>query len=99
VTPGPGGRRLFVYYRVATDQVPAAVAAVRELQAALRAHHPGLDAALLRRPELREGTATLMETYAAAGGVDGALAAEIERRAAAAGLPQPRHAEVFEPLG
>lgn len=96
--PEPGARRLFVYYRVAIADLPTAVAAVRELQDALRARHPGVDAALLRRPETRDGTATLMETYAAPGGVDDALAADIERLAVDAGLPGPRHVEVFEPL-
>ena len=96
--PEPGGRRLFVYYRVAIADLSTAVAAAHRLQAALRARHPGLDAALLRRPEVRDGTATLMETYAAADGVDETLAAEIERRAVDAGLPGPRHVEVFEPL-
>ncbi|MCI1192077.1 DUF4936 family protein [Calidifontimicrobium sp. SYSU G02091] len=98
VDPSARGRCLFVYYRVPAPRLEAAAAAARALQADLVARHPGLEAALLRRPELRDGDATLMETYAAPAGVDDALAAEIARLAAAAGLPQPRHVEVFEPL-
>ena len=90
--------RLFVYYRVPAADLRPVIEAARALQATLRARHPGLEADLLRRPELRDGDATLMETYAAAGGIDDALAAEIERLAADAGLPRPRHVEVFEPL-
>ena len=98
MTTAPAGRRLFVYYRVPGAELSTVVAAVRELQAALRARHPCLKAALLRRPELRDGAVTLMETYAAAGGIDDVFAAAIERHATDAGLPQPRHVEVFEPL-
>jgi hypothetical protein len=87
-------RRLFVYYRVAEPDLPATVAAVRTMQAALRAAHPGLRAGLLRRPELREGEVTLMETYA--GGDSSAWQAALERAAVA--LPQPRHAEGFDEL-
>ena len=87
-------RRLYVYYRVPQAQLPATVAAVRQVQAALMAAHPGLRAELLRRPELRDGEVTLMETYA--GSVSPAVEAAIAE--ATSGLPQPRHSERFIPL-
>jgi len=87
-------RRLYVYYRVSEAALAATVAAVRQVQATLVAAHPGLHAELLRRPELRGGDVTLMETYG--GGVTPALQAAIDRAASA--LPQPRHSELFEQL-
>ena len=87
-------RRLFVYYRVAEPALAATVAAVRAMQAALAEAHAGLHADLLRRPELRDGAVTLMETYSGALPPD--LATTLAR--AAATLPQPRHHEWFEPL-
>lgn len=86
--------RLYVYYRVAQPALAPTVATVRQLQAALVAAHPGLRAELLRRPELREGEVTLMETYA--GTLPPGFGELLAR--AASGLPQPRHAECFEPL-
>ena len=87
-------QRLYVYYRVPETALTEVVAAVRQVQAALVQQHPGLHADLLRRPELREGEVTLMETYA--GGLTADVCAAIDT--ATRGLPQPRHTEVFEPL-
>jgi len=88
------GPRLYVYYRVPEAGLAAAVQAVQAMQAALVAAWPGLQAELLRRPELRDGEVTLMESYA------GALspAAELAITTAAQALPQPRHSERFIPL-
>ncbi len=86
--------QLFVYYRVAEPALAATVAAVRRLQARLVDAHPGLQAHLLRRPELRDGEVTLMETYT--GAIPPNLAGTLAQ--AAAELPQPRHLEWFEPL-
>ena len=99
-------RRLCVYYRVPEPLLAATVAAVRALQAALTAAHPGLRAELLRRPESRDGEVTLMEIYAATDattdattdGVTPALQAAITQAAATLLLPQPRHHESFDPL-
>lgn len=93
------GRRLYVYYRVATTAAPAAVAVVRAMQARLCAAHPGLEAELLWRPPEAEPAAagadaaggptdglaerTLMEVYRRPGGVDPALAQAIADAAAA----------------
>ena len=85
--------QLYVYYSVPEAALAATVAAVRQVQATLVAAHPGLHAELLRRPELRDGEVTLMETYV--GGVTPALQAAIDHAASA--LPQPRHSEWFEP--
>jgi len=91
-------RRLYVYYRVDPAAAPTTVAAVAALQQQLRLAHPGLHAELLRRPPQAGQPVTLMETYAAASGIDDALAAAIE--AAAQALPAlrglARHVEVFE---
>ncbi len=92
-------RRLFVYYRVAEPALAATVAAVRTMQAALSEAHPGLRAELLRRPELRDGEVTLMETYASGAGVSPALESAIAQAANSLPLPlpQPRHTERFDP--
>jgi hypothetical protein len=87
-------QRLYVYYRVAEAALPTTLAAVRQVQAALQAAHPGLQAELLRRPELREGEVTLMEAYA--GPLSPALEAAITEATSA--LPQPRHSERFHTL-
>jgi len=88
-------RRLYVYYRVPEAALPATLAQVRALQAGLRARHASLRTGLLRRPELRDGDVTLMETYA---GLD----AELLWAALApvtADWPTPRHSEWFDELG
>ena len=94
-------QRLYIYYRVAEADWPAALAAAQALRTALLAAHPGLIAELLRRPGQQGGHITLMETYARPNGVDNALAGLIEQRAAAALAPWlqgPRHVEHFEAL-
>ena len=87
-------RRLYVYYRVPQAQLAATVAAVRQVQSALAGAHPGLQAELLRRPELRDGEVTLMETDARPL-TDVVLAAITQATSA---LPQPRHSEHFDTL-
>jgi hypothetical protein len=88
------GDRLYVYYRVPQARLAATVAQVHAMQSVLQARFAGLRTGLLRRPELRDGEVTLMETYA--GAADEAFAAALD--AAAAALPQPRHTERFVPL-
>lgn len=83
--------RLYVYYRVPEADLVATLKAVRAMQAQLVADHVALRTEVLRRPDLRDGEVTLMETYA--GGVTPALLASINEAAAA--LPQPRHNEFF----
>ncbi len=91
--------RHYVYYRVDAGDADAAVAAAQAVQARLRAEHPGLQAELLKRPGLRDGQVTLMETYAFAPQQD-AAAVESQAAAATAGWRRgPRHVEVFERLG
>ena len=87
-------RRLYVYYRVPQAQLAATVAAVRQVQTALLVAHPGLQAELLRRPELRDDEVTLMETYA--GPLTDTVLAAITQATSA--LPQPRHSEHFDTL-
>lgn len=87
-------RRLYVYYQVDQAALAATVAAVHALHAGLCAAHPGLRASLQRRPETRLGQVTLMESYA--GALTPALLLALD--AAASGMPQPRHTEVFDEL-
>ena len=87
-------QRMYVYYRVALAALPATAAAAHQMQAALLAAHPGLQAELLRRPGAPAGEVTLMEVYA--GPLTPALQAAITQ--ATATLPQPRHSERFETL-
>ena len=92
---------LYVYYRVAGADLPAAVAAARGLQAGLQTAHPGLQAALLRRPGLQGGQATLMETYCHPDGLPDTLQAGIHQaaqQALAPWLQGDRHHELFVPL-
>lgn len=92
-----GGRSLFLYFRVAREHEPAAVAALRRLHAEWSGM---LECELLRRADDGAGSVTLMEVYRRAGGVSADLQATIEREAAqrvAPWLVGPRHVEVFEP--
>jgi hypothetical protein len=93
-------RTLYVYYRVQAAQLPDAVAAVRALHARLRAQWPSLQATLHRRPGESAGEVTVMEVYAAHGGIDAGQQARIEAEAATLShwLAGPRHTEVFVPV-
>ena len=101
----PGGRRLFIYYRLAERDLPAACAAVRDAQRLLGRQHPGLAAELLCTPAPDAArNRTLMETYArdgqvSAAGVDADLQSAIEAALCAALrpwlAPSQRHLEVF----
>ena len=93
-------QELFVYYRVAPDDAVALGAAVQVMQATLRSAHPGLQARLLRRPEVAQGRLTFMEVYARPpAGIDPGLRSEIEAaaRALASWVDGERHTEVFVP--
>jgi len=87
--------RLYVYYKVPQARLDDVVRAAHAMQAGLRQQFAGLQCALLRRPELRDGEVTVMETYE--GTVPPALEAHLVQ--AAATLPQPRHTERFIGLG
>ena len=93
-------RQRFVYYRVLEDQLAPAVAAARAMQQRLAAEHPGLEAAMLRRPEAGDGQVTLMETYRSPWGIGPVLGDAIEADAAALSgwIDGTRHVEEFEPL-
>lgn len=91
---------LFVYYRVAPGDAAALGTAVQAMHAALTSAHPGLQARLLRRPEMAQGRLTFMEVYARPpAGIDTSLRGEIEAaaRALAPWLDGERHTEVFVP--
>lgn len=98
----PAGRRhLFIYWRLAAADLPAARQALRRTQRQLVRQHPGLEAALFQRRDTAAGEATLMETYAGEAGVGGALQQQIEAAVAPTvqrWLRGVRHVEVFEAL-
>ena len=90
-------RRLYVYYRVAEAALPALRAELASLQNSLMATHPGLQAQMLRRPDLRDGEVTVMETYV--GGDATAWPTALAQAVAAhPALPGQRHAEWFDEL-
>jgi Domain of unknown function (DUF4936) len=99
-----GTRRLFIYYRVNSTQLHAAIDAATRLQAALRARHPGLEAQLMRRADAADSNATLMEIYAidalaSPAGIQAGLRLDIEQQASAALaalIVGPRHVEEFD---
>lgn len=95
-------RELFVYYRVRSADAAVANAAVRAMQAQLRARHPELIARVLCRADSGGGDQTWMETWAAdparaPQGIDAALQAAIDEAALTLQpwLVGPRHTEVF----
>ncbi len=92
-------RQLFIYWKIAPEALPAALAAVLQAQAQLRADWPGLQAQVLQRCEpaaTSAGMATVMETYRSPAGIDAEGEALIE--AALVGIaPGPRHVEAFRP--
>lgn len=86
---------LYIYYRVAEAQAAPLLPRVQAMQAALANSH-GVQGALKRRPDSKDGLQTWMEVYGAVPpGFDSALAQAV----AAGGLVEltsgERHTEVF----
>lgn len=92
-------RSLFIYYRIASADAAAARAVVEAMQDTLRERHAGLQAALWRRPQEKDGMQTWMETYTHPEGVNEAIEADIAAAALALSprVQGPRHVEVFVP--
>ncbi|MBT9501083.1 MAG: DUF4936 family protein [Burkholderiaceae bacterium] len=92
-------QELYVYYKLEPQQAEAALAAFRQLQAALRLQLPGLQSRLLQRPVPAGAQQTWMEVHSWPQGAappDGWLALIA---AEAQALPGgQRQIEVFEPL-
>jgi len=95
-------RSLFIYWKLPAAAAEAALQAARLWQAELRAAHPHLVTHLYRRTDARavaEGLTTVMESYAAPGGVNAMLQAAIDSAGQTGlrpfGAPQ-RHAELFD---
>jgi Domain of unknown function (DUF4936) len=93
---------VYVYYRVALGQAPAAQAGVHRLFQSLKASCPGLQTRLMRKvhgPQA-ESDATWMEVYTHPQGVDAELLARMadEAHALLAHQTGPRHVEVFTPM-
>lgn len=101
-----GQRQLFIYWRVAAADLPAALGALRDWQSALIAERPHLHCGLYRRTGTAEVEATVMETYALDSalphpGIDEALRLHIERAGNALlqrWLRGARKVEVFDAL-
>lgn len=85
---------LYIYYRVAEAQAAALLPQVQAMQAALGAQ--GVQCALKRRPDSKDGLQTWMEVY---GGCAPAFETELAQAVVAADLAQyidgARHTEVF----
>ncbi len=94
-------RELFIYWRVQPGQLAQAMAAAASWQALQRAAWPALQARLYRRADEPDAAPTLMETYAAPGGIDAAWQQRLVTQGELALQPWcqgARHVEVFEPL-
>ena len=94
-------RSLFIYWKAEREQAAAAAAAAAAVQRALVERHDGLLARLYRRADEAGVSATLMETYACAGGISAALQSEIVAAGALATqawCQGARHVEVFDEL-
>lgn len=92
------GHELFVYYRAEPARAESVAAAVQQMQARLCEACPGLQARLLRRPDLRDGLQTWMETYqlpAQANAVETAAAIERAAESLQALLSGARYVEHF----
>jgi Domain of unknown function (DUF4936) len=95
------GAALYVYYKVAEADAMAVATAAKRMQTALQAAIPGLVTGLARRPDMREGLVTLMESYIHPNLPDDpTIAARIEKAAAslAPWRKGRRYSERFDPL-
>ena len=101
-----GQRQLFIYWRVAGSNLPAALNALRQWQAGLMAQQPGLRCGLYQRTGTAQADATVMESYAIDAalphpGIDDALCRYIDQAGHAQlqhWLRGARHVEVFDAL-
>ena len=95
-------RELYVYYRVATRDLAAALRIVERAHDDLRLQYPGLFARVLRRADDSAGhSVTLMETYRADDGIDDTLQRRLEETVSPALTPLligTRHTEAFVPV-
>ena len=99
-----GRRQLFVYWRLGSADLAAAMPGVRERQRQLERAHAGLLSGLYRRSDTAAPEATLMETYAVDAGVNAqgvSAALQVRIEADMTPLVQPwlrgaRHVEVFD---
>jgi hypothetical protein len=93
------GRCLYIYWTVVPARLEAALDAVRQFQAAARSADE--QASVLRRADSPSaGSITLMETYAAPGGLSPERTQALVAASAAAlasWAESGRHVEVFEP--
>jgi|APHig6443717817_1056837.scaffolds.fasta_scaffold1264226_1 hypothetical protein len=101
-----GQRQLFIYWHVASTDLPQALQALRDWQYGLVARHPALRCGLYQRVDSGQADATVMETYAIESalphsGIDEALHQFIDQDGQAQltrWLRGRRHVEVFDAL-
>jgi hypothetical protein len=99
-----GRRQLFIYWRVAGTDLPAALKALRDWQSGLVVRQPALRCALYQRSGMADAEATVMESYAIESaqphpGIDEALRQHIDQAGQAQlrrWLRGARHVEVFD---
>jgi len=101
-----GQRQLFIYWRVAAADLPAALGALRDWQSELIDRQPQLRCGLYQRTSTDDADATVMESYALESalphpGIDEALCRYIDQAGQALlqrWLRGERHLEVFDAL-
>ena len=101
-----GQRQLFIYWRVASSDLPAALNALRDWQASLMLQHPALRCGLYQRRDSAQADTTVMESYGFESvqphpGIDDALRQLIDQDGGTLlkrWLRGVRHVEVFDAL-
>ncbi|TDP74679.1 DUF4936 family protein [Roseateles toxinivorans] len=92
-------QELYVYYKLEPGQAEAALAAFRQLQAALKLQLPGMQSRLLQRPVTAGAQQTWMEVHSWPQGATPPDGWQALIEAQAEPLPgSQRQVEVFEPL-
>ncbi len=94
-------RTLFIYWKVAPEHLPQALAAAQGFQAELRQQHPALVAELYQRSEHADAVVTVMEIYSQPGGLDAPtqqVLIDDGQAALATWCTGQRHVECFDRL-
>ena len=99
-----GTRQLFIYWRLPSSELAAALVSMRQLQRKLSSSHKGLVCSLFVRSDSAD--ATLMESYAIKGSVfPNGIDAQLQREITELGDAQSsgwrtgqRHVEVFDQI-
>ena len=101
-SPADSPASLFIYFKLPGSHASQALPKLVDMQADLRARHPGLTARLLTRVDgMGRAELTWMEIYEHPQGLSEAFLADLQTgvQALPAGLIGPRHTESFAELG